>query len=88
MGVNWLTKQLLQRKWTHRWMVPLSQWYVTKMGYRQLGLKLEDLLPEESEIMQTALKRLPPKEAYDRVFRLRRAFQVLRHSFHRHCHIV
>ena len=23
-----------------------------------------------------ALKRLPPKEAYDRVFRLRRAFQV------------
>lgn len=57
-------------------MVPLSQWYVTKMGYRQLGLKLEDLLPEESEVMQTALKRLPPKEAYDRIFRLRRAFQV------------
>jgi ubiquinol-cytochrome c reductase subunit 7 len=26
--------------------------------------------------MQLALKRLPPKEAYDRVFRLRRAFQV------------
>jgi len=25
-----------------------------------------------------ALKRLPPKEAYDRVFRLRRAFQVPR----------
>lgn len=26
--------------------------------------------------MQTALKRLRPQEAYDRVFRLRRAFQV------------
>lgn len=26
--------------------------------------------------VQTALKRLPPKEAYDRVFRIRRAFQV------------
>lgn len=76
MGVNWLTKQLIKRKWTHRWMVPLSKWYATKMGYRQLGLKLEDLLPEESEVMQLALKRLPPKEAYDRVFRLRRAFQV------------
>jgi len=46
------------------------------MGYRQLGLKYEDLLPEENEITQLALKRLPPKEAYDRVFRLRRAFQV------------
>lgn len=26
--------------------------------------------------MLLALKRLPPKEAYDRVFRMRRAFQV------------
>lgn len=37
---------------------------------------MDDLLPEESETMQLALKRLPPKEAYDRVFRIRRAFQV------------
>jgi len=57
-------------------MIPLSKWYATQMGYRQLGLKFEDLLPEENETMQLALKRLPPKEAYDRVFRLRRAFQV------------
>lgn len=76
MGVNWLTKQILKRPWTHKWAMPLSQWYANKMGYRQLGLRLEDLLPEESEVMQMALKRLPPKEAYDRVFRLRRAFQV------------
>lgn len=47
-----------------------------RMGYRQLGLRYEDLLPEENEVTQLALKRLPPKEAYDRVFRLRRAFQV------------
>lgn len=40
------------------------------------GLKADDLIPEESEVVQLALKRLPPKEAYDRVFRLRRAFQV------------
>merc|ERR1711988_116245 len=31
--------------------------------------------PEEDEIVQQALKRLSPKEAYDRVFRMRRAFQ-------------
>ncbi|KAK3659773.1 Cytochrome b-c1 complex subunit 7, mitochondrial [Elasticomyces elasticus] len=37
--------------------------------------KADDLIPEESESVQLALKRLPPKEAYDRVFRMRRAFQ-------------
>jgi hypothetical protein len=36
----------------------------------------DDLIPEESPEMQLALKRLSPKEAYDRVFRMRRAFQV------------
>jgi len=34
------------------------------------------LIPEENEVVLLALKRLPPKEAYDRVFRMRRAFQV------------
>ena len=38
--------------------------------------RADDLIPEESEVVQSALKRLPPKEAYDRVFRMRRAFQV------------
>ncbi|EAL90109.2 ubiquinol-cytochrome c reductase complex 14 kDa protein [Aspergillus fumigatus A1163] len=38
-------------------------------------LRFDDLIPEESDVVQTALKRLPPKEAYDRVFRIRRAFQ-------------
>ena len=32
-------------------------------------------------MVQLALKRLPPKEAYDRVFRIRRAVQV-ETSFH------
>ena len=39
--------------------------------------RADDLIPEESELVLLALKRLPPKEAYDRVFRLRRAFQVI-----------
>ena len=49
------------------------------MGYLELILKYtraDDLIPEESDTVLLALKRLPPKEAYDRVFRLRRAFQV------------
>jgi len=40
--------------------------------------RADDLIPEESETVLLALKRLPPKEAYDRVFRMRRAFQVRR----------
>jgi hypothetical protein len=39
-------------------------------------VRLDDLIPEEDEVVQLALKRLPPKEAYDRMFRMRRAFQV------------
>jgi len=38
--------------------------------------RCDDLIPEENETVQLALKRLPAKEAYDRVFRIRRAFQV------------
>jgi len=56
-------------------MQPLSEWYKDAAGYRKLGLRADDLIPEESETVLLALKRLPPKEAYDRVFRLRRAFQ-------------
>jgi len=53
----------------------LANWYANAAGYRKLGLRADDLIPEESETVLLALKRLPPKEAYDRVFRLRRAFQ-------------
>jgi hypothetical protein len=40
------------------------------------AIRADDLIPEENDVVQLALKRLPPKEAYDRVFRMRRAFQV------------
>lgn len=40
------------------------------------GPRFDDLIPEESDVVQKAIKRLPSKEAYDRVFRIRRAFQV------------
>ncbi|KAF2155664.1 ubiquinol-cytochrome c reductase complex 14 kDa protein [Myriangium duriaei CBS 260.36] len=56
-------------------MQPLANWYADAAGYRKLGLRADDLIPEESDVVQLALKRLPPKEAYDRVYRLRRAFQ-------------
>lgn len=37
--------------------------------------RADDLIPEENEVVLLALKRLDEKESYDRVFRLRRAFQ-------------
>lgn len=42
--------------------------------------RADDLIPEENDVVQKALKRLPPKEAYDRIFRIRRAFQVRPHT--------
>ncbi|KAF2418247.1 14 kDa subunit of cytochrome bd ubiquinol oxidase [Tothia fuscella] len=70
-----LAKFVIKRPWLKRWMTPLANWYVDAAGYRKLGLRADDLIPEESDTVLLALKRLPPKEAYDRVFRMRRAFQ-------------
>ncbi|KXL44628.1 MAG: hypothetical protein FE78DRAFT_132456, partial [Acidomyces sp. 'richmondensis'] len=62
-----LAPYILKRPWLARWMKPLSNWYFENAGYRKLGLKADDLIPEENEVVQLALKRLSPKEAYDRV---------------------
>ncbi|RAH74591.1 ubiquinol--cytochrome-c reductase subunit 7 [Aspergillus aculeatinus CBS 121060] len=75
MSAPSITNFIVKRPWLKRWMTPLAQWYTDAAGYRRLGLKADDLIPEESDVVQTALKRLPPKEAYDRIFRIRRAFQ-------------
>ena len=52
-----------------------THWRCIGLDAKQGG-RSDDLIPEESDTVLLALKRLPPKEAYDRVFRLRRAFQV------------
>ncbi|KAF9637378.1 Cytochrome d ubiquinol oxidase 14kDa subunit [Lasiodiplodia theobromae] len=69
MSTPSLSSFIVKRPWLRGWFQPLSNWYT------DLGLRADDLIPEESETVQLALKRLPPKEAYDRVFRMRRAFQ-------------
>ncbi|OQD77009.1 hypothetical protein PENDEC_c003G04968 [Penicillium decumbens] len=75
MSAPSIANYIVKRPWLKRWMTPLANWYTDAAGYRKLGLKFDDLIPEESETVQKAIKRLPPKEAYDRVFRIRRAFQ-------------
>jgi hypothetical protein len=62
-------------------VVPSSHSYTINLHLlTSINYRADDLIPEESENVLLALKRLPPKEAYDRVFRLRRAFQV-QHSY-------
>ncbi|KAL2867877.1 ubiquinol--cytochrome-c reductase subunit 7 [Aspergillus lucknowensis] len=75
MSAPSLTNFIVKRPWLKRWMTPIANWYTDAAGYRKLGLRADDLIPEENDTVQTALKRLPPKEAYDRIFRIRRAFQ-------------
>lgn len=45
-------------------------------GFREYGLMRDDIISEEPEIIEAALKRLSDKEQFDRAFRLRRAIQL------------
>lgn len=56
--------------------VPIAHQFVKYSGYRQLGLRFDDLISEENDIAQTAIRRLPEKESYGRVFRIIRAHQA------------
>ncbi|KAI1826015.1 cytochrome b-c1 complex subunit 7 [Xylaria intraflava] len=66
---------ILKRPWLKKLVMPIADWYCNTAGYRQLGLRADDLISEENEVVLQAIKRLPPQEAYDRVYRLRRAVQ-------------
>ncbi|OTB09091.1 hypothetical protein M426DRAFT_316383 [Hypoxylon sp. CI-4A] len=67
---------VFKRPWLQNLLKPVANWYTNAAGYRQLGLRADDLIVEENEEVIKALKRLPPQVAYDRVYRLRRAFQA------------
>jgi ubiquinol-cytochrome c reductase subunit 7 len=54
----------------------ITEMYRNAMGYRQMGLLYDDLIPDEGELVQEALRRLPPNEYYERIFRFRRAINL------------
>ncbi|UNI20903.1 Cytochrome b-c1 complex subunit 7 [Purpureocillium takamizusanense] len=66
---------VLRRPWLAKMLMPAANWYASAAGYRKLGLKFDDLIEEERESTQLALRRLSPKESYERVWRIRRATQ-------------
>ncbi|KAJ1020514.1 hypothetical protein NDA13_005830 [Ustilago tritici] len=59
-----------------RVLKPVANAYANSTGHRQMGLRYDDLMVEESPRVQKAISRLPEKEAYDRAFRLRQAAQL------------
>ncbi|EGW30581.1 ubiquinol-cytochrome c reductase complex 14 kDa protein [Spathaspora passalidarum NRRL Y-27907] len=59
-----------------RVLIPLSQLFTSFSGYRQMGLKYNDLLMEETPVMQTAIRRLPEDLSYARNYRILTAHQL------------
>ncbi|KAH6627151.1 cytochrome b-c1 complex subunit 7 [Chaetomium sp. MPI-SDFR-AT-0129] len=71
-----LSPFVLRRPWLKQLLTPLASWYANAAGYRQMGLKADDLLSEENEDVLKAISRLDAKENYDRIYRIRRATQL------------
>ncbi|ROV94541.1 hypothetical protein VMCG_08204 [Cytospora schulzeri] len=76
MSTPSLAPYILKRPWLHNFIKPMANWYANASGYRQMGLRADDLIPEESPTVQTALARMSEKDRYDRIFRIRRAVQL------------
>jgi len=51
-------------------------WYVYAAGYRQMGLRADDLHMEENHDVTAALSRLPENDQYLRIFRIKRALDL------------
>ncbi|KAG5949976.1 hypothetical protein E4U53_005597 [Claviceps sorghi] len=66
---------ILRRPWLAKMVMPAANWYANAAGYKKLGLRFDDLYEEEREATQIALRRLSPKESYDRIYRIRRSVQ-------------
>ncbi|KAB5595521.1 Cytochrome B-c1 complex subunit 7 [Ceratobasidium theobromae] len=70
-----LAPQVRASRGLSKFLAPIAHWYARTVGHRRMGLRYDDLLIEERADVQRALSRLPQKEAYDRAFRHRVAFQ-------------
>lgn len=57
-------------------VVPIAHQFINLSGYRKMGLRFDDLIEEEDELAQTALRRLPADESYARIYRIINAHQL------------
>lgn len=67
---------ILSRPTLSKIVVPVAKAFCSYAGYREMGLKFNDLILEESPVMQKALSRLPPDLSYSRVYRSVTAHQL------------
>lgn len=67
---------ILSRPTLSKVVVPVAKAFCAYAGYREMGLKFNDLIAEESPVMQKAISRLPEEESYARVYRNITAHQL------------
>lgn len=53
-----LSKYIQKSPALMKYMAPLGERYKQASGYRQIGLKYDDLIPEENEIVQKVSRQL------------------------------
>ncbi|AOA60489.1 Ubiquinol cytochrome-c reductase complex subunit 7 [Komagataella phaffii CBS 7435] len=56
--------------------LPAAKAFGWASGHREVGLRVDDLLIEETPVMQKAISRLPSEEVYARNFRILTAHQL------------
>ena len=59
-----------------RLLAPFASAYRSQALYPRMGLLYDDLIQEETPVVQEALRRLPQELSDARVFRLKRAMQL------------
>lgn len=67
---------ILSRPVLAKIVTPIAKTFVSYAGYREMGLRFNDLIAEESPIVQKAIARLPEDESYARVYRNITAHQL------------
>ncbi|KAF9550005.1 Cytochrome b-c1 complex subunit 7 [Mortierella hygrophila] len=70
-----LVNQVKASKFLSGILQPVANAFVNASGYRKLGLRYDDVLREETDIIREAVNRLPDNEGYERVYRMKVAFQ-------------
>lgn len=70
-----ITDYILRSSTLSKILKPISNKFNDFAGYRKLGLRFNDIIEEENQVVQTALRRLPSDEKYARNYRIIRAHQ-------------
>ncbi|KAF9920628.1 Cytochrome b-c1 complex subunit 7 [Linnemannia zychae] len=70
-----LVNQVKSSKFLSGLLQPVANAFINASGYRKLGLRYDDILREETDIIREAVNRLPDNEGYERVYRMKQAFQ-------------